>query len=66
MCTYRTYFQLTGISTVVFGKYRPQNYIAWVISIVGMGILSTLKVDSPTRDWVGFQVRYTKPYAAIS
>ncbi|QRV88141.1 major facilitator superfamily transporter [Ceratobasidium sp. AG-Ba] len=29
----------TGISTVVFKKYRPQNYVAWILVGIGAGIL---------------------------
>ncbi|KAG9089342.1 hypothetical protein FS749_001406 [Ceratobasidium sp. UAMH 11750] len=47
---------LAGISTVVFKKYRPQNYIAWVFNIVGMGVLSTLKYDSLKANSIGFQI----------
>ncbi|KAG8746826.1 hypothetical protein FRC10_003348 [Ceratobasidium sp. 414] len=46
----------TGISTVVLKKYRPQNYIAWVFNIVGMGVLSTLKYDSLKANSIGFQI----------
>ncbi|CUA72529.1 hypothetical protein RSOLAG22IIIB_04926 [Rhizoctonia solani] len=47
---------LTGISAVVFKKYRPQNYVAWVITTIGLGLLSTIKADSPMVKSVGFQV----------
>ncbi|QRW06527.1 major facilitator superfamily transporter [Ceratobasidium sp. AG-Ba] len=48
----------TGISTVVFKKYRPQNYIAWVIMLVGTGIFSTLKYNSSKANTIGFQVLF--------
>ncbi|KAB5595945.1 Glycerol-3-phosphate dehydrogenase [Ceratobasidium theobromae] len=47
---------LTGISTVVFNRYRPQNYVAWVIITVGLGLLSMIKADSSKASWVGYQV----------
>ncbi|KAG9094278.1 hypothetical protein FRC06_010981 [Ceratobasidium sp. 370] len=47
---------IAGISTVVLKKYRPQNYIAWGFTLVGMGLLSTLKYDSSKANWVGFQI----------
>ncbi|KAG9121240.1 hypothetical protein FRC07_002889 [Ceratobasidium sp. 392] len=46
----------TGISTVVFKKYRPQNYIAWAFVMVGMGLLSILKYDSSKANAIGFQI----------
>ncbi|KAG9075251.1 hypothetical protein FS749_013098 [Ceratobasidium sp. UAMH 11750] len=47
---------VTGISTVVLKKYRPQNYIAWGFTLVGMGLLSTLKYDSSKANSIGFQI----------
>ncbi|KAG8703167.1 hypothetical protein FRC09_004312 [Ceratobasidium sp. 395] len=46
----------TGISTVVLKKYRPQNYIAWGFTLIGTGLLSTLKYDSSKAHSIGFQI----------
>ncbi|QRV92393.1 major facilitator superfamily transporter [Ceratobasidium sp. AG-Ba] len=56
--TVRISIKFTGISTVVFKKYRPQNYIAWVIMLVGTGIFSTLKYDSSKANTIGFQILF--------
>ncbi|CAE6468598.1 unnamed protein product [Rhizoctonia solani] len=47
---------LTGVSAVVFKKYRPQNYVAWVMATIGLGLLSTIKADSSMAKSIGFQV----------
>ncbi|QRV73239.1 major facilitator superfamily transporter [Ceratobasidium sp. AG-Ba] len=47
---------VTGISTAIFKKYRPQNYLAWVFLLIGTGVLSTLKYDSPKASSIGFQI----------
>ena len=47
---------LGGVMVQVQGKYRPANYIGWVITIIGFGLLTLLKADSSTGKWVGYQV----------
>ncbi|GJJ12614.1 hypothetical protein Clacol_006857 [Clathrus columnatus] len=37
-------------------KYRLMNIIAWCLIIIGFGLQTTLKVDTATRNWVGFQI----------
>ncbi|KAG8923556.1 hypothetical protein FRC02_011057 [Tulasnella sp. 418] len=45
-----------GATVAIFKIYRPQNYIAWAVSAVGLGILSLLEADSSKAMWVSFQV----------
>ncbi|KAF7792059.1 hypothetical protein EIP86_003087 [Pleurotus ostreatoroseus] len=45
-----------GIVVHVMGKYRPVNYVGWAITIIGFGLLSLLKYDSTTGQWVGYQI----------
>ncbi|CAL1715143.1 unnamed protein product [Somion occarium] len=45
-----------GIMVQVQGKYRPANYVGWILSIIGFGILTLLRADSTTGQWVGFQI----------
>ncbi|KAF9817410.1 hypothetical protein IEO21_03464 [Rhodonia placenta] len=47
---------MVGVSAEVFRRYRPQNYIGWVITIVGFALLSTLRADSSRAQYVAFQV----------
>lgn len=47
---------LAGIVVQVTRKYRPVNAIGWIGTIVGFGLLSTLKADDTTAKWVGYQV----------
>jgi len=47
---------LCGISVQVFDKYVPSNALGWIITIIGFGLLTLLKVSSSTGMWVGFQI----------
>ncbi|TCD69560.1 hypothetical protein EIP91_007184 [Steccherinum ochraceum] len=47
---------LAGMSTQVLGKYRPANIAGWVFLTAGLGVLSLLKADSNTGQWVGYQI----------
>ncbi|KAH8832958.1 major facilitator superfamily domain-containing protein [Flagelloscypha sp. PMI_526] len=37
-------------------RYLAGNYIAWVFCIVGFGIMSLLGSNTPTAEWVGYQI----------
>ena len=37
-------------------KYRLANYIGWILILIGIGLLTLLKADSSTGEWVGFQM----------
>ncbi|KAJ7347852.1 iron permease [Mycena albidolilacea] len=45
-----------GVLITIMGKYRPINWIGWVISIVGFGLVSTFREDSSVGKWVGYQL----------
>jgi len=47
---------VAGATAAGASKYRPQNVIAWVFIIIGMGLQSTLHAGSATRNWIGFQI----------
>lgn len=47
---------LAGIIMTVTGKYLIQTWIYWVITVVGCGLLCLLSTDTPTWQWVLFQV----------
>ncbi|KAG9050246.1 hypothetical protein FS837_006687 [Tulasnella sp. UAMH 9824] len=47
---------VSGVTVAVFGVYRPQNFLGWTLTTTGVGLLSLLKLDSPTGKWIGFQV----------
>lgn len=38
------------------GRYRPVNYVGWVLMLIGFGLLTLFKADSSTRTWAGFQI----------
>ncbi|KAI9056781.1 iron permease [Trametes sanguinea] len=45
-----------GVLVKAMNKYRLANYLGWTLTIVGVGLLSLLKDDSPAAAWAGFQV----------
>jgi hypothetical protein len=47
---------INGISVLLLNRYRPQNYLAWVLSTTGMVLFSTLKVDSSKGLNIGYQI----------
>ncbi|KAJ7279696.1 iron permease [Mycena rebaudengoi] len=44
-----------GVTITISQKYRLVNWIGWAITIVGFGLLSTMKTTTTTGMWVGFQ-----------
>jgi len=48
--------QVGGASVAILGRYVPQNIAGWVLTTVGMGLLSMLQYDSPKSQWVGYQI----------
>ncbi|THH28362.1 hypothetical protein EUX98_g5826 [Antrodiella citrinella] len=47
---------IAGVSVQILGKYRLVNIIGWVLLTVGLGVMSLLKADSSTGQWVGYQI----------
>ncbi|TFK91558.1 iron permease [Polyporus arcularius HHB13444] len=47
---------VTGVSTQLLHRYRPQNYVGWAMMLVGFGVLSTLTENSSRAAYVGLQV----------
>ncbi|KAG8922954.1 hypothetical protein FRC01_013405 [Tulasnella sp. 417] len=45
-----------GVTVTLFKLYLPQNYLGWVLTAISVGLLSTLKVNSPVGAWVGYQI----------
>lgn len=37
-------------------KYRPVNFVGWILMLIGFGLFTLLKADSPTVMWVLFQI----------
>ncbi|KAL1896746.1 hypothetical protein Sste5346_004378 [Sporothrix stenoceras] len=48
----------TGFTVSRLGYYTPFLWVGSCLSVVGAGLLTTLKVDSPSSHWIGFQVVY--------
>ncbi|KAJ7124307.1 iron permease [Mycena epipterygia] len=47
---------LAGLTIAALKKYRLVNWIGWAVTIIGYGLVSTLREDSPVGKWVGYQV----------
>lgn len=45
-----------GVLIQALKKYRPANILAWITLAVGTGLLSLLRADSSTAQWVGYQL----------
>ncbi|KAJ7624052.1 major facilitator superfamily domain-containing protein [Mycena polygramma] len=61
------YFLPAVLAATIFGllamlcitymkKYRLVNWAAWCISVLGFGLISTMRADTSTAQWVGFQI----------
>ena len=37
-------------------KYRPANWFAWVVTIIGMGLFTLFRADASPGEWIGFMV----------
>ncbi|KAH8828742.1 major facilitator superfamily domain-containing protein [Flagelloscypha sp. PMI_526] len=44
-----------GVAVQAFQRYLAGNCIGWVFSIVGFGVLSLLKAETSTGQWIGYQ-----------
>jgi hypothetical protein len=47
---------INGISVLLLNRYRPQNYLAWILGLIGMGLLSTIKADTSHARNIGYQI----------
>lgn len=47
---------ISGISITVFNCYRPQLWIGWSLTVLSMGVMSTLDSRSLRANSIGFEV----------
>lgn len=47
---------VAGVSVKLTNRYCPQNYIGWILTIVGFGILTLLTEDSSRAAYIGLQI----------
>ncbi|KAL4241388.1 MFS transporter superfamily protein [Abortiporus biennis] len=50
---------IAGTVVTTTKKYRPANIVGWILTVIGFGVLSLLRADSPTGKWVGYQIIVT-------
>ncbi|KDR66919.1 hypothetical protein GALMADRAFT_106085 [Galerina marginata CBS 339.88] len=46
----------TGVSVEILHRYRPQNYIGWLLIVVGLGLMSLLDENSSAAKYIGLQI----------
>ncbi|KZT20290.1 iron permease [Neolentinus lepideus HHB14362 ss-1] len=46
---------IAGATVAASKKYCPQIYLAWILAIIGAGLLSTVHADTPRSHSIGFQ-----------
>ncbi|CAG8949328.1 hypothetical protein HYFRA_00004954 [Hymenoscyphus fraxineus] len=47
---------VVGLGITLLGPYKPFMIVGAAIYTVGAGLIYLLKVDSPAKDWIGFQL----------
>lgn len=47
---------VAGFVTTTIGYYMPFIYISSIMMPIGAGMLTTFTVDTPTREWIGYQI----------
>jgi hypothetical protein len=47
---------LGGVSVLIINRYSPQNYIGWILSLIGFGLMTLLDVDTPMGKMIGYQL----------
>lgn len=47
---------VAGFVTTVVGHYMPFIYISSIMMPIGAGMLTTFTVNTPTREWIGYQI----------
>lgn len=45
-----------GVMIKVIRKYMPSNILGWLLIVIGFGLMSLLKANSSTGQWVGYQI----------
>ncbi|KAI0046881.1 iron permease [Auriscalpium vulgare] len=45
-----------GLSVQIVDRYRPQNYVRWVLIVIGFGVLSLLDENSSRSQYIGYQI----------
>ena len=54
--TVAPFAMVLGISVVKTHQYSPQIWIAWSLSLIGIGLLITIDRETPRAHTIGFEV----------
>jgi hypothetical protein len=54
--TIAPFAMINGISVLLLNRYRPQNYIGWILGLIGMGLFSTINADTSRGLNIGYQI----------
>jgi hypothetical protein len=47
---------INGISVLLLNRYRPQNYLGWILGLIGMGLFSNVTADTSRARNIGYQI----------
>ncbi len=47
---------VAGFITTIIGYYMPFIYVSSIMMPIGAGLLTTFTVNTPTREWIGYQI----------
>ncbi|KKA19398.1 MFS multidrug transporter, partial [Rasamsonia emersonii CBS 393.64] len=50
---------IAGVGVKRIGYYAAFMWLSLVFACVGSGLITTFSVDTPTREWIGFQILYS-------
>lgn len=46
---------VSGVAITVWGQYIPPMILGSMLTAIGAGLLYTLEIDSPSKEWIGYQ-----------
>ncbi|RJE25393.1 MFS toxin efflux pump [Aspergillus sclerotialis] len=49
---------IAGVGVKKIGYYTPFMWASLILACVGSGLMTTFKVDTPSREWIGYQIIY--------
>ena len=47
-----------SLSVKIFQRYRPQIWTGWCLELIGLALLTTIKIDTPAGATVGYCAIY--------
>lgn len=57
---------VAGVSITITRRYRPQIWLGWVMTVVGMGLLILVKADTSKAKVIGFEILLGSPLGVLT